>query len=116
MASRPRELPVPEPAAVDPQATELARIWSTEGTQVVSLRIGVPDPAAWGYTLADLAHHIAIAYQRKSGLDPRKTLRAIKEAFLDEVTHAPADEPTGVRARARTKPKRPTSRAVTKPR
>ncbi len=114
MATRSRDLPIPEPAAVDPAATELARIWSTAGTQVVSLRIGVPDPAAWGYTLADLAHHVATAYQRKSGLDPRKTLRAIKDAFLDEVSAGAPEEPTGVRTRKTPKPKRSTTRATTK--
>lgn len=147
---------------IDLEAVELARVWTTGGTQVVSLRVGVPDPAAWGYTLADLAHHVATAYQRK-GLDPRATLAAIRDAFLDELSDitssraatnlipldeatadvapaAPPDAPTGrverpparvehvtsgngvIDARAPTprnktpKPRRPNSRASTKPR
>lgn len=100
MAKRSRDLPIPEPAVVDQEAMELARVWMTGGTQVVSLRVGVPDPAAWGYTLADLAHHVAAAYQQKSGLDPRATMAAIREAFLDETSHddgggAAVDAPTG---------------------
>jgi len=47
-----------------------------------------------GIMLADLARHVANAYQHDVGLDQLKTLRRIKAA-LDAELGSPTDEPSG---------------------
>ena len=44
--------------------------------------------------LADLAGHIANAYEQDVGLDPTSTLKRIKVAFNAEVS-SPTDDATG---------------------
>lgn len=52
------------------------------------------DPAAWGIMLADLARHVANAYQQDVGLNPEESLRRIKAALEAELS-GPTDEPSG---------------------
>src|SRR5262245_18339265 len=117
MSKRNRDLPIPAPALDDDDSLEVARVWIVVGTQVVSLRVGAPDPEAWGYALADLARHVAAAYEQK-GIDPRDTLKGIRNAFLDDMVERAATS-LHIPARAATpvgktpKPRRATSRAST---
>ena len=86
---------VPSIAQRDPRAIELARIWSAEGAQHISLRPDVwKDPGAWGILLVDLAKHVANALHEQSGRDPASTLQRIRAAFDAEWGHA-TDEPKG---------------------
>jgi hypothetical protein len=63
--------------------------------QHVSLKVGVwEDPAAWGIMLADLARHVANAYQQDAGLDRNKTLQRIKDALNVELV-SPTDDCPG---------------------
>jgi Domain of unknown function (DUF5076) len=58
----------------------------------VNLDAGVwKDPAAWGILLADLARHVAHAYEQNAGLDKRTTLERIKDGFGAEF-ESPTDE------------------------
>lgn len=116
MSKRNRDLPIPAPALDDDNSLELARVWMVDGTQVVSLRVGAPDPEAWGYALADLARHVAAAYAQK-GVDARDTLRGIRNAFLDDMVeraatslHAPARAATPIGKTP--KPRRAIDRAI----
>ncbi len=64
------------------------------GGQHVSINVGAwPDPEAWGIVLADLAGHLAKAYQQEAGLDPAET-RKITDLLLAELTN-PTDTPRG---------------------
>lgn len=89
------ELPIPPAARSDSSARELARIWAAGGAQHVSLATGLwPDPAAWGLMLADLARHVAKAYEQTEGLDSSEVLERIRDALEAEWT-VPTDAPTG---------------------
>ena len=62
------ELPFPSTAANDPKAIEIARMWVAHGEQHVAIRVGVrKKPEAWGIVLADLAKHLASAYEQHVG-------------------------------------------------
>ncbi|HKV38807.1 MAG TPA: DUF5076 domain-containing protein [Blastocatellia bacterium] len=90
------ELVIPDAGKQDPKSFELLRVWIANKGQHVSLRTGVwSDPAAWGIMLADLARHVANAYQRDAGFDPSKTLQRIKAGF-DAEMGSPTDAPSGV--------------------
>ena len=86
---------VPPIAQRDPKAIELARVWSAEGAQHVSLRPDVwEDPGAWGILLVDLAKHVANALHEQSGRNRTITLQRIRAAFDAEWSRA-TDEPKG---------------------
>ena len=88
------ELVIPDAAGRDARSFELLRVWIAEKSQHVSLRNAWQDPAAWGIMLADLAKHVANAYQQEAGLDAKETLRRITNALHVELKTATA-EPTG---------------------
>jgi hypothetical protein len=46
------------------------------------------DPAAWGIMLADLAGHIANAYEQDSGFERARTLKRLATAFNTELSAA----------------------------
>jgi len=87
------ELPFPSTAANDPKAIEIARMWVAHGEQHVAIRVGVwKKPEAWGIVLADLAKHLASAYEQHVGLNRDATLEQIKakfEAEMDSLTNDP---------------------------
>lgn len=63
--------------------------------QHVSLLTGVwKEPEAWGIMLADLARHVANAYEQDAGLDPVETLDQIR-AMMEAELSSPTDRPTG---------------------
>jgi hypothetical protein len=90
------QLIIPRQAKNDPRSFELLRVWVANKGQHVSIRVGVwKDPAAWGIFLADLARHIANAYESDAGLNQAETLRRIK-AGLEAELSSPTDRPSGV--------------------
>ncbi len=79
------ELPIPPPAADDPRALELVRVWAAGGKQHLSLASQAwRDPAAWGIMLVDLARHVANAFGSAPGGDFEEALARIKEGFNAE--------------------------------
>lgn len=89
------ELLIPPIAKSDPEAIEVARVWVANGGQHVSLNpLAWKDPQAWGIVLADLAGHIANAYEQALGLDRQTTMRRITDMLLAEL-QAPTDEARG---------------------
>jgi Domain of unknown function (DUF5076) len=95
MNTQPKQLPIPGPAAKDPRAIEMLRVWAAGGKQHVSLATGLwDDPASWGIMLVDLAKHVANAYEQSRGLARNDVLRRIKEGF-DAEWSSPMDTPSG---------------------
>jgi len=88
-------LEVPKTVQEDQNAVEIARVWTSNGKQVVALNPDLwRDPACWGLMLVDLAAHIANAYEQMAGMDRKKTLARIREGF-DAEWRSPTDTPTG---------------------
>jgi hypothetical protein len=51
-------------------------------------------PAAWGLVLADIARHLARAYEQTQGKGQSETLDAVIGLFAAELSN-PTDTPTG---------------------
>jgi len=59
------------------------------------MRVGVwKEPEAWGMMLADLARHIAAAFEQSEKRDPMEMLARIKAAFETEI-ESPTEEVHG---------------------
>jgi hypothetical protein len=101
------ELLIPPVAEADPDSVEVVRVWVARGGQHVSLNIGAwQDPEAWGIVLADLAGHLANAYEQDLGLDHEETLRKITDLLVAELKH-PTDSPRGSVRNRKAKPSGP---------
>jgi hypothetical protein len=73
----------------------MIRAWVAEKGLHCSLNIGTwKDPAAWGILLADVARHVANAYQESEALDRAVTLKGIRQLFNAEMDK-PTDDPKG---------------------
>jgi hypothetical protein len=89
------DLLIPPAAEADPNAIEVIRVWVAKGGQHVSINPLVwQDPEAWGNVLADLAGHVANAYQQALGLDREQTMRKITDLLLAELRN-PTDTARG---------------------
>jgi hypothetical protein len=89
------ELPIPPEAETDPRARELIRVWAAHGEQHISIATGLwDDPATWGIALADLAVHVANAYQLTNGRNRGDALARIRSGFDAEWEH-PTCKPKG---------------------
>ena len=89
------ELLIPPAAEGDPKALEVIRVWVAKGGQHVSLDPLVwKDPQAWGIVLADLAGHVANAYEQALGLNRAETMRKITDLLVAELTN-PTDKARG---------------------
>ena len=86
MGAAESELRIPSSATDDPKAFEIARMWVAHGGQHVAIRVGVwQKPEAWGIVLADLAKHLASAYEQHVGLNRDAALEQIKAKFQAEM-------------------------------
>jgi hypothetical protein len=100
MARLKKSLPIPPIAANDPQSQEMIRAWIADKGLHCSLRVGfwqdkdLDETWAWGVLLADVVRHIANALEKSGGKDPRETIQAIKESFVNEV-HKPTSKHKG---------------------
>jgi hypothetical protein len=89
------QLRVPDPARTDAKSFELLRVWIAHQDQHISMRVGVwKEPEAWGMMLADLARHIAAAFEQSEKRDPMEMLARIKAAFETEI-ETPTEEVHG---------------------
>ena len=79
----------------DKTSFELIRVWIAEQNQHVSIRTGVwDDPSYWGMMLADLARHIAAAFEQSEKRDPIEMLARIRAGFEAEI-ESPTEEVHG---------------------
>jgi len=73
---------------------EAIRVWVAKRGQHVSLNPLVwKDPQAWGIVLADLAGHVANAYEQTLGLDRGETMRKITDLLM--AVNNPTDSARG---------------------
>ncbi len=81
------EMPPPPAAERDPRSFELARLWIADDGHHVVLRSDLwSDPAAWGIVLADLARHVAVAYQQSSGMDVEDVMTRVLTGLQAELS------------------------------
>ncbi|HWX23200.1 MAG TPA: DUF5076 domain-containing protein [Candidatus Binatia bacterium] len=94
--SKKDECIIPEEALTDPNSRELLRAWVANEALHVSLFIPDEweDPGHWGVALADVTRHLADAYHKSQGVDPKQTIRRIQEMIAAELA-APTDDLTG---------------------
>jgi hypothetical protein len=91
-----RECTIPKEALDDPKSRELLRAWVANEALHVSLFLPDEweDPGHWGVALADVVRHLADAYHRSQGVDPKLTIQRIQEALAAELAD-PTDTLTG---------------------
>jgi hypothetical protein len=83
---------LPTPPA---NAAEVLRVWAAQdGQLVVALTPSWEEPEAWGLVLADIARHVARAYQKAKGTAQEETLDAVLGLFAAEMAN-PTDDPDG---------------------
>jgi hypothetical protein len=88
-------LAIPSPASEDRRAVEVGRVWQAGGKQYVTLRADIyGDAAAWGIVLADLARHVAIAFEQLHGVAQEVTVARVRGGFEAEM-ETPTDRATG---------------------
>ena len=87
---------IPEEARSDPSSREVLRAWVANEGLHVSLFIpdAWEDPGHWGIVLTDVIRHLADAYQKSQGVDPKLTIARIREMIAAE-SASPTDTPTG---------------------
>ncbi len=94
-SERKGQLDIPPASLDDADAVEIARIWVTHGKLEVCLRPEIwEEPATWGIMLADLARHVANAYEQLEERDIDEVLALIKLGF-DAEWESPTDEVEG---------------------
>ena len=89
-----KELPLPDDAAEDDEAVEVARVWVTRQDLLVSLNVGLYPPGesagetvAWGDILADTTKHVARAIALRYDLAPAAVEREIIERCNASLGH-----------------------------
>lgn len=86
----------PPALASQAEAREVLRVWITPewSKMQVALLTHAPDPATWGIVLADIARHVAKAYELAGTVPENEALSRIKK-LLDAEWNAPTDMPEG---------------------
>jgi hypothetical protein len=74
----------PAPVLVDAKATEVLRVWAGTDRLLLTLRTSWSDPAAWGIVLADIARHVANAYESEGYGRAEQVEARVRQAFLAE--------------------------------
>jgi hypothetical protein len=77
------------PNAVHEDAMEVLRVWARpSGDLQFGLRTTWPDPAVWGYLIADVARQVAAAYA-KEGEAEELAFRRVLEGFETALLRGP---------------------------
>ena len=93
--SQAKSLNPPYQVAGDSQAFEILRLWAGTDGVLVTLNTAWKDPAAWGIALADIARHVANAYELEGAGQREQIASRVRQAFLAEWDEPTSDvEPT----------------------
>ncbi len=88
-------LQVPAQVLEATSVTELLRVWGADGKQIIALRADAwSDPAVWGICLAELARHVARAFEVTGKMPSSEALGRIR-AGLDAEWAFPTDSTRG---------------------
>ena len=90
------ECVIPKEALADPNSREILRAWVANEGLHVSLFIADEwqDPGHWGIVLTDVLRHLADAYQKSYGDDPKATIARIRQ-MIDAELESPTNKTTG---------------------
>ncbi len=87
-----RELQLPDGAAEDSEALEIARIWVTRSDLLVSLNVGLyaaetsaSETTAWGDIMADTIKHLASAISLRYDMSPTRAQQEILARCTDSL-------------------------------
>lgn len=85
--SHPNQLGIPVHPLADPQAIELARVWSSADQQYFVLNVEPyqDEPAVWGIFALDLMKHAARAYTQFDSRSKEETYKQILSGFMAEM-------------------------------
>jgi len=86
-----KELDLPAQVLSDDGATEILRIWKNPDNLTITLKTTWSDPGAWGLVLADLARHVANAYESEGVQSAKSAERQIRAALLAELESPTSD-------------------------
>ena len=94
--SKKDECIIPKEALADRNSREILRAWVASEALHVSLFVpdAWEDPGHWGVALADVTRHLADAYHKSQGVEPKVAIQRIQEMMAAELA-APTDTPTG---------------------
>jgi len=86
MTGHANQLAIPPELADDPNAFELARIWSgtDHGFYVLNVK-RYPEPAVWGMMAIDLMKHAARAYEQEGAGKKEDIYKRILVGFMAEM-------------------------------
>jgi len=88
-----RECIIPKEALNDPKSRELLRAWVAN--QALHVSLSIPDEwqdaGHWGIALADVTRHLADAYHKSEGIDPKLTIQRIQEVLVAELVETRDD-------------------------
>lgn len=85
------ELPAPDAAAADARSFELLRLWFAQEAPRAAARAGLwPDPAAWGFVLAEAARQVARGYADETDADGAVALARLRAGFDAELGGGPS--------------------------
>jgi hypothetical protein len=80
------ELPAPGAAVEDARSFELLRVWYAHDAPRTAARAGLwPDPAAWGFVLAEAARQLAREYADETDADAAVALARLRAGFDAEL-------------------------------
>jgi hypothetical protein len=80
------QLGIPPDPLGDPNAYEVARVWSSGGHQYYVLDVArYPEPAVWGMLAIDIMKHAARAYQQRDGRPKEETYKQILVGMMAEM-------------------------------
>lgn len=82
--SETKYLDPPAPVLADSKATEILRVWAGTDRVLVALKTSWSDPAAWGIVLADIARHVAKAYESEGSGQAAAVELRVRQSFLAE--------------------------------
>jgi len=85
MSAEHHSLNIPAAAIADENSREILRAWVANDGMHFSYRFGQWPTEVWGVFLSDILRQIASSAKEEDQIDPRHTVRAVMDRFMDEV-------------------------------
>jgi len=85
MSAEHHSLNIPAAAIADENSREILRAWVANDGMHFSYRFGQWPTEVWGVFLSDILRQIVSSAKEEDQIDPRHTVRAVMDRFMDEV-------------------------------